>query len=101
MPSRLTMLPDNESLMCLGPSTIIIVLSVFNIKNLGDIQFLLSLNHDCRLANQCVSSGFIDKYSCVMCITVKMYGVLSNILPKGAIYRVNNNGPSTEPYGTP
>ena len=34
MPSRLTMLLDNDSLMCLGPSKVTLILSKFNNKKL-------------------------------------------------------------------
>ena len=55
MPSRLTMLLDNESLIWLGPSTITSVLSEFNNKKL-DFQFLMSIRHVWRSANHAMKT---------------------------------------------
>ena len=65
MPSRDRMLPDNLDLTCLGPRTMTLILSEFNKRKLEVIQSFTSLRHAWSLASGSVSSGCIDKYSCV------------------------------------
>ena len=37
----------------------------------------------------------------VICIKVKIQIILLISFPKGAVYKVYNSGPTTEPFGTP
>ncbi len=92
-------------LLCVGVLGPIINTSVFselNSKKLFVIQYFISTMHSISFSILCVSPGHEEIQSWVSSAWQwKLTPCFLMIFPKGNMYSIKSNGPSTEPWGTP
>ena len=90
----------NDSYMCLRPK--LLQICRFKNKRLRDIYFLKYLKHVWGLDKWWVSSGCINKCSCVLtALQWEWLDCFPTILSERSMYRGISVGPSTERCGTP